>query len=290
MSLVQRGSMLLRQLCCWLGWREGFPVTVVLLALIGAATAYGADTVPTSSPDLHTFTNQEGKTINAVILSVAQDDVNLKRDDGQSFKVAVSTLSKEDQVFIRLWVIQQAQAHHEDVLTISAASVRTDAKPVPSTNKISVTSQWTEGYKVKVTNETPVHWANLHLRYVIFRQAGVPGAMPPSNYTPTHSTGTAAIDDLPGQQDVTVSTDKIDLLEVSTAPGYSYSNGAPVKVTDQIQGIWLRVYDDGNNLLQEWSSSKEITKDISWDALWAPVARGRRGAGNARGAAPARGN
>jgi hypothetical protein len=256
----------------------------LFLMLAGSwGVIHAADAVPAASPDLHTFTNQDGRTIKAEILSAFQDDVNLKRDDGQSFKVSVTTLSKEDQSFIRQWVIQQAQAHHDDVLTFGAASVRTDPAPILSASKISLTSQWSEGFKINVTNQTSVHWTTLHLRYIIFRLAGVPGALPPNNFTPTHATGTVTIDDLPGLQQATASTDKIDLLEVSIAPGYNYANGAPPKVTDQIQGIWVRVYDDDNNLLQEWSSTKEITKDNTWDALWAPVARGRRGAGGNRG-------
>jgi len=266
-------------------------VSLVLVLMHSLAAAGGADAVPASPTDLHTFTNQDGRTIKANILSVAQDDVNLKRDDGQSFKVPVSTFSKEDQNFIRQWVIQQSQAHHNDVLLLSAASIRTDpSRPALTTSKKALVSQWSESYKIKVSNQTPVHWTNLHVRYIIFHLAGVPGGLPPGNYTPTHDIGMVTVGDLPGQQDTTVPTDKIDLQETSLAPGYTYTNGAPAKVTDQVQGIWVRVYDDDNNLLQEWASTKEITKDNTWDALLAPVARGRRGAGNNRGASPTRGN
>jgi len=290
MHLLLLGPVKARRTCSADGWRWHKVIGLFLLVTGNLSFAIAADAVPAAATEAHTFTNQDGRTIKANILSVAQDDVNLKRDDGQSFKVPIATLSKADQAFIRLWVIQQAQAHHDDVLTISAASIRTDAKPVSATAKASITSQWSESYKVKVTNQTPVHWTNLHVRYVIFRLAGVPGSAPPANYTPTHATGTVTLSDLPGQQDATVATDKIDLQEVSLAPGYTYGAGVPSKVADQIQGIWVRVYDDDNNLLQEWASTKEITKDNTWDALWVTVARGRRGAGSNRGATPGRGN
>jgi hypothetical protein len=267
---------------------------MVLSLLAGMGLVSAADVVPASSPDLHVFTNQDGRTIKAEISSVAQDDVNLKREDGQSFKVAVTTLSKDDQSFIRQWVIKLAQAHNDDVLKLSAMTVRTDAKPGVSADKIRFTSTWSESYKIKVTNQTQAHWTALHLRYIIFRQAGVPGGIPPADYTPTHATGIVALDDLPGLQNKTVATDKIDLLEVSLSPGSTYANGAPTKVADKLQGIWVRVYDDSNNVLQEWASSKEVMKDNNWDAMWPPpsAARGRRGAGNNRGggAGPTRGN
>jgi len=266
---------------------------MVLSLLAGMSLAPAADAVPPSSPDLHVFTNQDGRTIKAEISSVAQDDVNLKREDGQSFKVAVTTLSKDDQSFIRQWVIKLAQSHNDDVLKFSASSVKTDAKPGVSADKIRLTSTWSESYKIKVTNQTQVHWTALHLRYIIFRQAGVPGGIPPADYTPTHATGIVALDDLPGLQDKTVVSDKIDLVEVSLSPGSTYANGAPTKVADKLQGIWVRVYDESNNVLQEWASTKELMKDNSWDSLWPPppsAARGRRGAGNNRGAGQTRGN
>lgn len=290
MQLFWPGSAQLPRLC---PARNGcrYLIATVILTIVGSlGLVRGADAVPASSPDLHTFTNQDGKSIKAVILSVAQDDVNMKRDDGLSFKVPVATLSKADQDFIRKWVIQQAQAHGDDVLTFGETSLKTDAQPLPTTSVAAITLHWTEGYKITVTNQTPVHWTNLHLRYIIFRQAGVPGALLPNNFTPTHTNGTVAIDDLPGEQQATVATDKIDLREVSMAPGYYYANGAPPKVADHMQGVWVRVYDDDDNLLQEWTSTKDITKDNTWDALWPPVARGRRGAVGNRGAPPKQGN
>ncbi len=257
------------------------------MAGVASVSALGADAVPASSPDLHTFTNQDGKTIKAIIFSAAEDYVNLKRDDGQTFKVPVATLSKEDQSFIRQWIIKQAQSHGDNILTISAASVRGGSDAPALATKTTVTTAWSEMYKIKVTNATPVHWANLQLRYVIFHSVGVPGILPPGNYSTAHASGRVAIADLPGEQDQTVSTDKIDLKEVALQPHVIYENGAPPKVTDVLIGVWVRVYDEDNNLIQEWASPTTLIKDNNWDAVSPPARAGRRGGGgNNRGATP----
>jgi hypothetical protein len=264
-----------RQSCVWL-------VFAGLFLRLGLAAVSAADAIPASSPDLHIFTNQDGRTIKAEISSVAQDDVYLKREDGQSFKISVLTLSKDDQNYIRQWVIKKAQAHDDNILTIGITTVKTTPKPgvMPSVDVATIT--WSESYKIKVTNETSVHWTNLRVRYIIFRLNGILGAPPPNNFKPAHTLGDVVLDDLPGLQDKTVVTDKIDYVESGLAPGYSYPYGIPNKVADKMQGIWVRVYDEKNNLLQEWASSKEIMKDNNWDALQPPAPRGRRGAAPAR--------
>jgi hypothetical protein len=275
-------------------WRRRLLGVIGVFASLALAVT-GADTIPATSPDLHTFTNQDGRTIKAEISSVAEDYVFLKRDDGQSFKVPLSTLSKDDQNFIRLWFIKQEQADHDDILTLSESSVRSEtpsaqgdpAKPKENDATHTMqTGQWSESYKVKVANDTPVHWANLRVRYIIFSFVGVPGALSPNDFTLAHAAGTVALDDLPGEQDKTVETNTINLREVTLAPGYYYKNGAPAKIADKLDGIWVRVYDENNNLLQEWSNPSDLMKDNNWDSLAGAAGRTRRGGGANRGAAP----
>jgi hypothetical protein len=263
------------------GLRWVLVVLAVLIMGVGLGSALAADAPPAPSPDLHTFTNQDGRTIKAAIFSAADDYVNLKRDDGQTFKVPVSTLSSDDQNFIRQWVIKQARTSGDDVLTMSVTSVRGESDTPQIATKSQLTTAWTEAYKIKVSNATPVHWANLQVRYIIFHLVGSPGILPPGNFKPAHANGTTALADLPGEQDQTVTTDKITLKEVSMQPGHFYDNGAPPKVTDVLQGVWVRVYDEKNNLLQEWAAPTSLMKDNNWDALFPPP-RGRRGGAAAR--------
>jgi len=259
-------------------------VWVVLTGLIiwvGLRPAFAADAIPDSAPDLHTFTNQDGRTVQAEIFSVAEDYVNIKTTDGQTFKVPVSTLTKDDLNFIHQWFIKQARTRGDDVLTIAATSVRGESDSAQVSTKTKLTMSWTESYKIKVSNATPVHWTNLQVRYIIIYATSSPGIKPPGNFKPAHASGTVALANLPGAQDQTVATDKVTLQEVDLENGATYENGAPLKSTDELRGVWVRVYDEYNNLLQEWSVPTTLMKDNNWDAL-SPPSRSRRGGAAAK--------
>jgi hypothetical protein len=187
-------------------------------------------------------------------------------------------LSKDDQNFIRQWIIKQARTLGDNILTFGATPIRgnSEAPLVESTTQIA--TGWTENYKIKVSNATPVNWSNLQLRYIIFYTVSHPGVMPPANYTAAHAVGSVAIPDLSGSHDQTVDTGKINLKSVTLAPRVVYSNGAPPNVTDVLDGVWVRVYDENNNLLQEWAYPSDISKDKNWDALSPPPRPARRAA------------
>lgn len=53
------------------------------------------------------FTNKAGKTIKAKPLSVSGARVTIAREDGRSFTLPISSLSKVDQEFLRNWITRQ---------------------------------------------------------------------------------------------------------------------------------------------------------------------------------------
>ncbi len=294
-------------------------VLVAGFVAFGLAPIFGADSIPGVLPDLHTFTNQSGKTIQAIITDVTLDNVFLKRDDGQAFKVPLTTFSPDDQNYISQWVVRRARTQGSNILKLDAASNKlstatstpngNEKRAVMATNgKVghATIKNWSEGYNVTITNLLPAHFAKLQLRYIIFSMSAVPGGLPPNDYTPNVTVGQAIdIDDLPANAVKTVATGEITLAEYTAPPNFVYSNGAAPKITDQLKGIWVRVYDENNILVQEWASSENLNKNNDWDALIkqasdAPSRRGgfnttgvsgfsggrRGGSGTGRGSAP----
>jgi hypothetical protein len=92
-------------------WR-GVWATILAAAMLlpaWAATDAGNATAtapaqPATDSGPHVFTNQQGKTIQAEILSVDGPTVTLKRADGQTFQVRIDVFSAADQAYIRSWV------------------------------------------------------------------------------------------------------------------------------------------------------------------------------------------
>lgn len=75
----------------------------------------------TATAETRTFTNTAGKTINAELVGLNDKTVILKLDNGIKAKVPLSSLSKEDQVYINSWLEQNKNMVTENdiKLTIS---------------------------------------------------------------------------------------------------------------------------------------------------------------------------
>ncbi len=63
---------------------------------------------PILQAETHQFTDSNGNTIQAEIVSVSGESVTIKRNDGRSFTTKTSVFSEEDRKFIAAW--QKAEA------------------------------------------------------------------------------------------------------------------------------------------------------------------------------------
>jgi hypothetical protein len=238
-----------------------------LRAIAATAPATPANGSATTTPDLHTFTNGQGKSFQGTIISVTDDTVNLKRDDGQSFKSKISIFNNADQSYIADWVVKQAATQGTPVFQIFATPSRTNPVPTKPAPEHSTASDWTEGYTLQLKNESVMHWTDLTVRYVILKLEEVPGQLPPDDIVKQHLSGSLTVDDFPCGEEKDLSTEKIALHQQAFEANNFWANGASPKSTDQIQGIWVRVYDHDNHLLQEWVTPVDLTKTYSWDNL-----------------------
>lgn len=58
---------------------------------------------PALAAQARTFTNRDGKTLEAEVLAVEAGQVKLKRDDGREFSIPVASLSDGDQAYLKAW-------------------------------------------------------------------------------------------------------------------------------------------------------------------------------------------
>jgi hypothetical protein len=244
----------------------------VCLAASLLATRLPAD--PTDPADLHDFTDQQGRTLKAEIINVIGQEVSLQRADGENFKVKISIFSSADQDFIRQWALKEAADAKGDALTFVA-------RPADSNNTTAQSSdqtiqRWLSGFKVTLTNQSSMELQKLRVDYQLFKQEAVPGAADPSTNPITRTAGTLTLDLVPANGDQTFITTKIPLSSYTLNPGYSWATGANRSVTDELLGVWLRVYADNGDLIEEWSSRPSLMKTQKWDdgSLKKPVAGG----------------
>ncbi len=211
----------------------------------------------------HTFTNANGTTIQAVILSVVGDEVNLQRDDGQKFRPKIALFSQADQAYIRLWVARSIGA--KGIVAFNASTVKGISKGSLPTLQKTTASTWQENYSVRVKNQTTMTWPKLRFEYIIFKLVAQFDQLPPDDFTVQRFGGSFDVDDFTAGQEKVFSLDKINMTETKLVAGYYLGNGAPATVDDKLKGIWIRVYD-GTNMIQEWASDPSIPKTERWTA------------------------
>ncbi len=244
---------------------SGIPMAAaILLATTLGFIPPAAVSAAQAAPELHLFTNNSGTPFKAEITAVAADEVTLKREDGQVFHPKISLFNGKDQIYIRLWAAKNAAAHGKGIFEFRTLSVQDVISKSFDEAGHSTISKWDETYKVESKNLTFVNWAGLHFRYIIFKLSAHLGELPPNDFTLQRSTGTFDLDKYPGNGEINFATDKVPMQGATLDGNAYYTNGAPNTAFDKFKGIWIRVYDDDENLLQEWVSDPDISKSERW--------------------------
>jgi hypothetical protein len=252
--------------------RQGFGrfrlLTVCLSAALLATRLLAADA------DLHDFTDQQGRTLKAEIINVIGQEVSLQRADGENFKVKISIFSSADQDFIRQWALKEAADAKGDALTFVTSTL--DSNNTTSQSSNQTIQRWLAGFKVTLTNQSSMELQKLHVDYQLFKHEAIPGAADPSTDPVNRTAGSFTLDLVPPNGDQTFVTTKIPLSSYALNAGYTWASGANRMVSDDLLGIWLRVYADNGDLIQEWCSRPGLMKKEKWDdgSLKKPVAGG----------------
>jgi hypothetical protein len=215
----------------------------IALAVILLASMARADDTP--APETHTFTNPAGKSIQAQVVNVDNDTVYLKRTDGKSFQVPIDTLGKDDQSYIRDWAINATLHDGSPIFDISA-------EPTKGTMAtINGYLRWPAGYKIKLVNKTTLHLLNPTVQYILFNLK--------ANASTLKTAGSKALTEVPANDAVSFDTRTVSVEQWADTLTDNYIVNKPI-------GIWIRVFDDNQQLLQEWSSPIDLGKTESWDS------------------------
>jgi len=203
-----------------------------------------------------TFTDQMGRTISAEIVSVQNDQATIRRTDGQTFTLAISTLSDDDQKYIRDWSAAQP-----------APKPAAEEKPVVDPKKITVGlsrgkfdshtlykyegyihkhEDW--GYTVQITNTHLRSLEKIRLEYNLFARTYSDVS------SPTLVSGSKTID--------TLKTGGSEIFRTRTAEVCKRKDIYYGNEGGELRGIWIRLYVD-NQLVSEQSSPDSLmTKEI----------------------------
>ncbi len=251
---------------------------------LGLATVdFAADSVPTPTTpapaitttpvrggapaqELHTYTDLDGHTFTGTIQSVVGDNANLLHEDGTSFRVPLASLTVNDQNYLLETVLQQRLAHGEEIITVSGSPTNTDETLTPITG--GVTRKWKEAFKVTLENKTSLNFTGLRVQYIIFKTPQEPDVPSKTDLPMELHSLTFPLDTLNHSSTREFVTDQFEMQEIQSRGLIFVNQPNAHRLTDQLDAIWLRVYDSNYFLIREWCSSVEIKKAGNWDRAW----------------------
>jgi len=256
----------------------GLLLAPVILARTGASEPVATPTakIPAAKPELHTFTDLQGHTLNAQVLSLVGTTVHLKRDDDNKIEAPLASFIKADQAYVIDFALKQHTAHGDVVFGVSYQPQTTStvsSKIVGGTHL-----GWHEAYKVTLKNQTQQTFADLQVRVIVFKVLLQPDVSsnvesPILLFGQTHD-----LDLVPAAADTTFLTDALNMQQIlANDGGYFPTVPAAHAETDKLLAFWLRVYDSNNYLAQEWCSSPDLMKQQRWEDAWAMATGQARG-------------
>ena len=237
----------------------------------------------------HTFTNKEGKEIEAQLVSITPDlkRANIKIKGRNEVPVEIVTLSLDDQQYLKNWLKKNPikQTYNLD-FTFTKNIAEIEKVPVPNYDLKFVTEK--TNFKIEIKNRTRVNLTGATLEYYIITEHSVGWGIPsnplaegmnwwmwPYDYFAgmgkakrkkrpekpiTLRNGKTQIEDLPYNNSAVIMTDPVPVREIINARNRA-------KNKDTILGVIVRITDEnGSELIVQRSSEHEFLKR-SWDEI-----------------------
>ncbi len=231
--------------------------------VIGMGLYLGAGALDVHA-EMRTLTDKQGRSLKAEVVSVADDKVTIRREDGQTFILSLASLSDDDQQFLKDWAKAQAALIPAGGVELQISRGKFDTKKSDEVGMVISHEQW--GYTATLFNHTNKPLTGARVDYILFvktdSEPGKDSTVAPLKQKP----GSKMIDVIAGRDRVIFRTDSITLQKQQLKPGYIWSktrNSEPIK--DTLYGVWLRVYV-GDQLVEEICNPASLSTTEKWTA------------------------
>ena len=208
-----------------------------------------------------TFSDRQGREMNAKLTHVSGDDVYIERRDGLSTKLNISIFSKDDQDFIRNW--DRKETLRNDAIKVRFITDVEDQSGWEDSGGGILRKTWKESYGIELTNESQLDLKNIRIKYLIFKFEDTMAAQKRSEGEVRYLTDETMVPTLKARSKVRASTKKFPMLETKLAPGYRWVNGGKETSEDEMRGIWIKVFV-GEILATEVSKPENLMRKESW--------------------------
>ena len=217
-----------------------------------------------------TITDQQGRSIKADVISVGGDKVKIRRDDGQTFEIALSTLSAESQKDLQSWAAKEAKSLPPGSLVVELSrgvfdTSKKDSDVTLTTGDIvkngRTTTEEKWGYSVTIQNKTSKPLDNLRTEYRLF--ATVDNVHVKEKQGLKKKAYQSKIEAIPELGRVVFRTETISAFKMKYNGNIVSAKTGDSSSRETLSGIWIRIYN-GNDLVHEACMPDKLSVTEKW--------------------------
>lgn len=223
--------------------------TVLIAAFLGLAPLQA---------EVQTITDKQGRSIKVNVLSVENEKVKIKRDDGQIFELPLASLDSGTQESLKAWAAKAASEIPAGAVTVELSRGVFDSSKSEDISTITTEEKW--GYSVTVTNHSSKPVGNLKFTYVLFVKPDLEPGKDQRASALKRSTGSNTLAQVTAGSKAVFRTDSIKIYKQKLKPGWIWGKtGNSEMVRDTLHGIWIKAYV-GDQLIAEICTPEGLMK------------------------------
>ncbi|BCX46795.1 hypothetical protein HAHE_07030 [Haloferula helveola] len=231
------------------------------------------------SAGARTFTDQQGREIEAEVTSVSGSNVTLLLDSGKKYTFPISKLSSADQLYIKLWKADPKKFETDK------PDASGDSKPAAIPDNIDYSieiepekERIRKGSKTDVGNGeiTPEEWI-FEIELENWSRAPLEGLEVSYRiYLDTKASDKIGFEDaqkvyghrmnvekMTHGAKVTVKTRPVIVKDLELDGDFVFTDGSRNRLSDDIEGIWIKVWH-GDKKVAEYKSNNSTVKKAKW--------------------------
>ncbi len=204
------------------------------------------------------FRDTDGREIVAKILSATGTTVTIEMAGGKSYNLPIEKFSVPDQAFVKDWLEKNPPAFDYRLKMVDDRT-RTDRSEERSGAETITTETWR--FDLNLSNTSGVDLKGIEVRYRIFLSHPIRGQG--RDRTGSTTDGALVLGNLPNNRDITGSTKEFTITANELDGGYYWTDGSKDKLEEKIEGIFVKVFHRGQNVLEYRSGNSDV-KTASW--------------------------
>lgn len=210
--------------------------------------------------EMVSLTNREGRSLQARILQVHEDNVQIQTSDGRLFTLDINTLNDESQRTVRAWQAQRLV----DAGIFNFSFVRRNLEREVDRTRSNREQNTSLQHVVTVTNTRAREFPKLEVRYMIFHFQPNLAAQHRDAGTRTTFRATSILENIGQFGNATFEMEPIEMRYHRLQSGWRYTSGGRKSARDTIEGIWIRLYENGL-LVGELQQPTSFFRNRDWD-------------------------